>query len=131
MKKLAIIIVMGLFSTAVMADVAGRTFEANVISSFGTQFSDCFRFDDAGNVFVDGLGQTQTFSQDFLGNSPAAWQSSSRTGDALAIAFHGRERDAMSWIGNGINETGDTFIVIAFENPGCVVAPATYGSYMR
>ena len=133
MKRLILVIAATLLTTtSATADVAGRTFQATVIASFGGQFTDCYRFDNDGNLTVDLLFQTLTFNQDFFGNSPRSWQSTSRTGDPLAIAFHGFERDDVSWIGNGINEVGDTFVVFAFENPECTIASSsTTPAYKR
>lgn len=58
----ASILVFALAAPAVAADsvpkiVRGKTYSVNVITSFGTTFTDCFRF-SATTLFIDGCGDS-------------------------------------------------------------------------
>lgn len=98
----------------------------------GTPWVDCFRFNALSSLDVDGLGpgQTQTFSQDFNGNSPVSWQSTSRAGAVLPTAFHGIELDATTMRGNAINQFGATFVFIV-EDPDCTSDFTQAGYYIQ
>jgi hypothetical protein len=119
-----LVVGMMFFATPTMA-VDGSTYEVDVVSSFGTKFSDCFRFDTSGNLVIDLLVKPQTFAHTNLDTHPSKWQSSSKSGDPLAIVFHGRTNESGKEIeGDAINEFGETFIFGGIINPDCVAGAA-------
>jgi hypothetical protein len=118
------------FAAPAMA-VHGTTFEVTMMSSLGTPSTDCFRFDDAGNLTIDGLqGQVLTFAHTNLGTNDLGWQATSRGADTFGIALHGQvtlfdrfTRAPLMIIGEGIDETGVTYVFNGVANPDCQVAP--------
>ena len=94
---------------------AGETFKVTVKSSFGTSFTDCFRFDvpGAGDLTIDGLGQviTYRFGQLDSPEASARFKAVSRFQQPLSIMFFGEEIEALEQLtGEAVNEFGDTFV---------------------
>ena len=113
----------------------GITYRVKVTSSFDTRFTDCYRFDDVGNLTIDLLFDTLTFEQKNLGQSNLFWQATSRSFAPLTIAFSGLatglllEHELLGHYagllrGNGINEFGDTFKLRGVADSACTVDPA-------
>src|SRR4030095_4397133 len=73
------------------AQVTGRTFRVTVKSSFGTTFTDCFRFDVpvAGSLAIDLLSQVITYRHGQLDEAAARsrFKAVSRFGQPLSIMF--------------------------------------------
>ena len=91
----------------------GISYEVDVKTSFGTEFTDCFIFTDFGILNVVGLGWPLAFDQANLGTHEVFWLSVTLSGGGFQIAFNGmatgNEFDGMLK-GNAINEFGDTFV---------------------
>ena len=107
------------------AQVTGRTFRVHVISSFGTSFGDCFRFDvpSPGSLTIDGLGQTITYRLGQLNQVPTSFKAVSRFGQPLSIMFYGEEIEALEVLtGEAVNEFGNTFVFAGTEVPSCSLA---------
>jgi hypothetical protein len=118
---------------------AGETFSVTVKSSFGTSFTDCYRFDvpGAGDLTIDLLGQVITYRFGQL-NEPEAsvrFKAVSRFGQPLSIMFFGEEVEALEELtGEAVNEFGDTFVFSGLEtgpstDPELCVASGTTGDY--
>ena len=75
------------------ATPTGETFKVTVQSSFGTTFTDCYRFDvpGAGDLTIDALGQviTYRFGQLDSPEASARFKAVSRFQQPLAIMFFG------------------------------------------
>jgi hypothetical protein len=120
---------------------AGETFRVTVKSSFGTTFTDCFRFDvpGAGDLAIDELGQviTYRFGQLDSPEASARFKAVSRSGQPLAIMFFGEEIEALEQLtGEAVNEFGDTFVFSGPEtgpstSPGLCVPSGTAGNYYQ
>lgn len=121
------------------ATPTGETFSVTVKSSFGTTFTDCYRFDVpvAGDLTIDLLGQVITWRQGQLDNPDASvrFKAVSRSGQPLAIMFFGEEITALEELtGEAVNEFGDTFVFAGLEtgvstSPGLCVPSGTAGNY--
>src|SRR5260370_26756140 len=87
------------------------TFQVTVKSSFGTTFTDCFRFDFPGarNLSIDGLGQTITYSHGQLDSVAQRFKAVSRFGQPLSIMFFAEVLDLLEQLtgapGNELRET--------------------------
>ena len=98
------------------AQVTGRTFRVTVKSSFGTTFTDCFRFDvpGAGDLTIDGLlvlGQVSIYRHGQLDTVDTQFKAVSRAGAPLSIMHYGEEIEALEQLtGQSVNEFGDTFV---------------------
>jgi hypothetical protein len=108
--------------TELLEDLGGRSYEVAVRDFLGNSFSDCFRFDEFGGLTVDGLGQTLTWRQKRLDFSPTGWQATSRAGAPLPISFSGALAGSRLRA-DGIDESGDTYVIVGQENPACTLAP--------
>jgi hypothetical protein len=109
------------------AEVTGRTFHVTVKSSFGTTFGDCFRFDapGAGDLSIDGLGQTLTYRHGQLDAVDTRFKAVTRSGQAFSIMFYGDEVDALEQLtGEAVSTLGDTFVFSGQETMSCVAGPA-------
>src|SRR5215831_8699482 len=77
------------------ANPTGRTFQVTVKSSFGTTFTDCFRFDftTPGTLTIDLLFQTLTYRHGQLDDpdANARFKAVSRTGAPFANMYFGEE----------------------------------------
>jgi len=109
--------------SSVYADVTGRTFQVTVKSSFGTTFTDCFRFDVPvlGALTIDGLGQTIPYRHGQLDEVGARFKAVSMSGQSLSIMFYGEEIEALEQLtGEAINEFGNTFVFSGPEVSSCI-----------
>ena len=123
------------------ANPTGRTFQVTVVSSFGTTFTDCYRFDvpNPGDLTIDLLFQTLIYRHGQLDEADARsrFKSVSRFGQSLSIMFFGEEIEALELLtGEGVNEFGDTFVFSGPEtgpstSPGLCVPSVGYGDYYR
>jgi hypothetical protein len=116
------------------AQVAGKTFRVTVKSSFGTTFTDCYRFDVpvAGSLTIDQLFQVITYRQGQLNTVDTRFKSVSRGFQPLSIMFYGEEIEALEQLtGEAVSEFGDTFVFSGPEtgpstSPSlCVPGPAS------
>jgi len=123
------------------ADPTGRTFRVTVVSSFGTTFTDCYRFDvpSPGDLTIDLLFQTITYSHGQLDEADvrSRFKAVSRSGQPLSIMFFGEEIQALERLtGEAVNEFGDTFVFSGLEtgpstSPELCVPTVGYGDYYR
>src|SRR5215510_4786168 len=121
------------------AQVTEKTFRVTVKSSFGTTFTDCFRFDfpGAGDLTIDLLFQVITYRHGQLDTVDTRFKAVSRSGEPLAIMFFGEEIEALEQLtGEVVNEFGDTFVFSGPEtglstSPSLCVPSGFYGKYYR
>jgi hypothetical protein len=123
------------------ANPTGRTFRVTVKSSFGTTFTDCYRFDvpNPGDLTIDLLFQTITYRHGQLDDADASsrFKAVSRSGQALSIMFFGEEIQALEQLtGEAVNEFGDTFVFSGPETGPSTdrqlcVPSVGYGDYYR
>lgn len=97
------------------ADPTGNTFRVTVKTSFGTTFTDCYRFDVpvAGSLTIDLLSQVLTYRHGQLDEADARsrFKAVSRFGQPLSIMFYGEEIEALEQLtGEAVSEFGDTFV---------------------
>jgi hypothetical protein len=121
------------------ATPTGETFRVTVKSSFGTTFTDCYRFDfpNAGDLTIDLLGQVITWRQGQLDDPDASvrFKAVSRSRQPLAIMFFGEEIVVLEQLtGEAVSEFGDTFVFSGLEtgvstSPGLCVPSGTAGNY--
>ncbi len=110
------------------AQVTGRIFRVTVKSSFGTTFTDCFRFDtpNSGDLSIDLLFQVITYRFGQLNTVSSRFKSVSRSGQALSIMFFGEAFDPLNQLtGEAVNEFGDTFVFSGPSDAACV--PRLFG----
>jgi hypothetical protein len=121
------------------AQVTGKTFRVMVKSSFGTTFTDCFRFDfpNPGDLTIDLLFQTITYRHGQLDTVDTSFKAVSRSGQPLSIMVYGEEIEALEQLtGEGVNEFGNTFVFSGPEtgpstSPQLCVPSVGYGDYYR
>jgi hypothetical protein len=104
------------------AQVTGKTFKVTVKSSFGTTFTDCFRFDnpDPGQLSVDLLFQTITYRHGQLDKVKTRFKAVSLFGQSLSIMYYGEEMEALEQLnGEAVNEFGDTFVFSGHQDRAC------------
>src|SRR5262250_1658285 len=95
------------------AQVTRKTFKVTVKSSFGTTFTDCFRFDnpEPGQLTVDLLFQTITYRHGQLDKVKTSFKAVSLFAQSLSIMYYGEEVDALEQLnGEAVSEFGDTFV---------------------
>jgi len=147
MKRVAALTVMSFVAFAVglvlisntYANPTDRTFRVTVKSSFGTTFTDCYRFDLDGNLTIDLLFQTLTYRHGQLDEADvqSRFKAVSRFGQPLAIMFFGEEIQALEQLtGEAVSEFGDTFVFSGPEtgpstSPQLCVPSGSYGDYYR
>jgi hypothetical protein len=115
------------------ADVTGNTYHVTVVSSFGTTFTDCFRFDNpgAGDLTIDLLLQTITYRRGQLDAVGTRFKSVSRSGQPLSITFYGEELTALTQLnGEAVNEFGDTFVFSGSLTAACVPSAGATSPYL-
>ena len=108
------------------ADVTGNTYHVTVVSSFGTTFTDCFRFDNPGPgmLNIDQLGFPVTYVHGQLDAVGTRFKSVSTSGQPLSIAFNGEELTALTLLnGEAVNEFGDSFVFSGPQELPCVPGP--------
>jgi hypothetical protein len=123
-----------LAATPARADVTGNTYHVTVVSSFGTMFTDCFRFDNPGPgmLNIDGLGFPITYVHGQLDAVGTRFKSVSTSGQPLSIAFNGEELTALTLLnGEAVNEFGDSFVFSGPLDPACVPAGGAKSPYLR
>jgi hypothetical protein len=121
------------------ANPTGFTFRVTVKSSFGTTFTDCYRFDrpNPGDLTIDLLGQTITYRHGQLDDPDAfsRFKAVSRFLQPLSIMFFGEEIQALEQLtGEAVNEFGDTFVFSGPQtgpstSPQLCVPSGTPGDY--
>jgi hypothetical protein len=128
MKRVAVsmMLAFGLALTVTThAEVTGRIFQVTVKSSFGTPFTDCFRFDVPVTSFlsIDGLPQGGLmYRHGQLDLIATSFKAVSHFGQPLAIMFYGEEVEGLERLnGEAVNEFGDTFVFSGIEVASCVL----------
>ena len=104
------------------AQVTGKTFKVTVKSSFGTTFTDCFRFDNPapGQLTSDQLAQTITYRHGQLDQVKTRFKAVSLFAQSLSIMYYGEEIEALEQLnGEAVNEFGDTFVFSGHEGHTC------------
>jgi hypothetical protein len=97
----------------VIAGPDNTTYRVRVVSSFGTIFNDCFRFDtpNPGDLTIDLLFQVITYRHGQLDTAEERFKAVSRSFQPLAIMFFGEAIDPLDLLtGEAVNEFGDTFV---------------------
>jgi len=126
--------------SSLYAGVSGHIYGVTVKSSFGTTFTDCFRFDSPqpGFLSIDGLGPAIRYSHGQLDPLPplipASFKAVSLFGQPLSIMLFGEEVEGLERLsGEGVNEFGDTFVFSGLEVPACVLTldPAASSPYRQ
>jgi hypothetical protein len=102
----------------------GIIYRADVKTSFGTEFQDCFRFDDARILTIDGLG-TLAFNFLDLGKARRQWQAVTTFGAGLSIGFSGiafgnAQKGFLA--ADAVSEFGDTYLIQAVPDATCALA---------
>lgn len=123
-----------LAATPALADVTGNTYHVTVVSSFGTTFTDCFRFDNPGPgmLNIDLLGFPITYVHGQLDAVGTRFKSVSRSGQPLSIAFNGEELTALTLLnGEAVSESGDSFVFSGAQELPCVPASGEKSPYAR
>jgi len=109
------------------------TFQVTVKSSFGTTFTDCFRFDVPGtrDLSIDLLGQTITYSHGQLDSVAQRFKAVSRFGQPLSIMYFGEVLDLLEQLtGEAVNEFGDTFVFSGVVNAACTATARSVNPYL-
>ena len=128
MKRLALVGLFALFAALPASAQIGptaiqATYEAQVESSFGTTFTDCFRFNvpDPKNLLIDNFGVPLLFRFGDLNQNKDQFQAITltRSGAPFAIMFHGRFGAFDRFSGQAVTELGDTFVFSGQRNDLC------------
>ena len=131
---LVAMVIMG-FSLAMAADIESahrtRTYRVSVESSFGTTFTDCFRFNtpNSGDLSADLLGQTLTYRHGKLDTVRRRFKAVTRD-NAFEIMYFGRfitpdDQIPPRITGEAINELGDTFVFSGVRDEACTSSSET------
>lgn len=105
-----------------------------VVSSFGTTFTDCYRFDTPGNgdLPIDQLGQVITYRHGQLNTVASRFKAVSRSGQPLAIMFFGEAVDPLNRLtGEAVSEGGDTFVFSGPSTASCVLGAFPANPYSQ
>ena len=125
------------------AEVSGHIYQVTVKSSFGTTFTDCYRFDtpQPGFLTIEGLGPAIRYRLGQLdplpGGTPGVdtrFKAVSLFSQPLSIMFFGEEVEGLEQLnGEAVNEFGDTFVFSGLEVPTCVATldPAAGSPYRQ
>src|SRR5215472_15642036 len=123
-----------LAATPAQADVTGNTYHVTVVSSFGTTFTDCFRFDNPGPgmLNIDQLGFPVTYVHGQLDAVGTRFKSVSTSGQPLSIAFNGEELSGLTLLnGEAVSEAGNSFVFSGQLDMACVPASGAKSPYVR
>ena len=99
------------------------TYRVRVASSFGTLFTDCFRFDtpNTGDLSIDLLSQVLTYRHGQLDLVNERFKAVSRSFQPLAIMFFGEAIDPLNRLtGEAVSEFGDTFVFTGVRDAKCL-----------
>jgi len=112
------------------AQVSTPFYRVTVKSSFGTTFTDYFRFNvpQPGLLTIDGLGPAIRYRLGQLDPLPplipTAFKAVSLFGQPLSIMFFGDEIEGLEVLnGEAVNEFGDSFVFSGPEVPTCTSGP--------
>jgi len=108
------------------ADVTGNTYHVTVVSSFGTTFTDCFRFDNPGPglLTIDGLQTFITYRHGQLDAIGTSFKALSRPAQGEQAMFYGEELTGLTQLNGEALVGGGTFVFSGPLDPFC---PASYG----
>src|SRR5215469_15552935 len=108
---------------AVPAGPSNTIYQVTVVSSFGTTFTDCFRFDTPGmgDLTSDALGPAITYRHGQLDSNSERFKAVSRFGQPLSIMF----------FGEAVNEFGDTFVFSGTSNATCPTGASSLNPYLN
>ena len=108
---------------AAPAGPSNTIYQVTVVSSFGTTFTDCFRFDTPGmgDLTIDGLGPAITYRHGQLDSNSERFKAVSRFGQPLSIMF----------FGEAVNEFGDTFVFSGTSNATCPTGASSLNPYLN
>ena len=118
--------------SSLYGEVSGHIYQVTVKSSFGTAFTDCYRFDvpQPGFLTIDALGPAIRYRHGQLDPLPplipTSFKAVSLFGQPLSIMFFGEEVEGLERLnGEAVNEFGDTFVFSGPEVTSCSVASAS------
>ncbi|MEH2331539.1 hypothetical protein [Nostoc sp.] len=101
-----------LFAAPVQAGVEGKSYNVNVNSSQGDNFTACFEFNANGNS-LRFVGLDATYSRTNLGQDQRNWQAVTNPTSEVSIALSGQVRGDFvpdrRISGNAINSNGTTY----------------------
>jgi len=108
---------------AAPAGPSNTIYQVTVVSSFGTTFTDCFRFDTPGmgDLTSDALGPAITYRHGQLDSNSERFKAVSRFGQPLSIMF----------FGEAVNEFGDTFVFSGTSNATCPTGASSLNPYLN
>jgi len=114
--------------SSIYAQVTGHIFRVTVKSSFGTTFTDCFRFDvpAPGALTIDGFPfGPVTYRHGQLDQDVFRFKAVSlndfRSLQPISIMWFGEEVEGLEQLnGEAVNEFGDTFVFSGPEVPSCI-----------
>ncbi len=116
------------------AGPSNTTYPVSVVSSFGTTFMDCFRFDTPGmgDLTIDGLGPPITYRHGQLDTNAERFKAVSRSGQPLSITFFGEAVDPLNRLnGEAVSEFGDTFVFSGTSSDACPTAASALNPYLN
>src|SRR5215510_7012888 len=106
-----IVTLLGSASKAIAFHPSGHIYKVLVKSSFGTAFSDCYRYNADGTLIIDGLGIPGVYDHDNLGANNRKTQGINAD-ESFGLATHAQHGLVAHPTVNGdaISTFGDTFI---------------------
>lgn len=114
-------------SAAAAQSPDGKVYRVHVFSSFGTQFDDCFTFNNSGILSVRGYGR-MLYRHDELNTQPKDWQATARTNPpfGFVLTFHGSVggSNGQTIVADAVSSEGDTFIVRGVRDAACASSAA-------
>lgn len=115
----AVVTLLGFAGKAIAFHPTGHIYQVLVTSSFGTQFTDCYRYNTDGTLIIDGLGGSGVYNHDKRGATKTKTQGIN-TGGAVGLATHAQHKgNNRKVVGDAISAFGDTFTFAGSENPLC------------